>query len=118
MYAPAIGRASLTERTVLAGREVFLGRRRGPLAMLPFVGPAVIASIAYRVHCDLAVLSARGSARVALGLRSVGSPVQMRLDEPQLLVGLAADLCEDVRARFADRRDDWSVFGFETALDP
>jgi hypothetical protein len=47
MYAPATGRASLTERTVLAGREVFLGRRRGPLAMLPFVGPAVIASIAY-----------------------------------------------------------------------
>ena len=47
MYAPAIGRASLTERTVLAGREVFLGRRRAPLAMLPFVGPAVIASIAY-----------------------------------------------------------------------
>src|SRR5712671_2128616 len=47
MYAPAIGRASLTERTVLAGREVFLGRRRGPLAMLPFVGPAVITSIAY-----------------------------------------------------------------------
>src|SRR6476646_1448710 len=47
MYAPAIGRASLTERTVLAGREVFLGRRRGPLAMLPFVGPAVIASVAY-----------------------------------------------------------------------
>jgi manganese transport protein len=47
MYAPAIGRASLTERTILAGREVFLGRRRGPLAMLPFAGPAVIASIAY-----------------------------------------------------------------------
>src|ERR1700732_3539561 len=47
MYAPAIGRASLTERTVLAGREVFLGRRRGPLAIFPFVGPAVIASIAY-----------------------------------------------------------------------
>ena len=47
MYAPAIGRASLTERTILAGREVFLGRRRGPLAMVPFAGPAVIASIAY-----------------------------------------------------------------------
>jgi manganese transport protein len=47
MYAPAIGRASLTERTILAGREVFLGRRRGPLAVLPFAGPAVIASIAY-----------------------------------------------------------------------
>src|SRR6201998_1250424 len=47
MYAPAIGRTSLTERTILAGREVFLGRRRGPLAVLPFAGPAVIASIAY-----------------------------------------------------------------------
>src|ERR1700748_1206381 len=47
MYASAIGRASLSERTILAGREVFLGRRRGPLAMLPFAGPAVIASIAY-----------------------------------------------------------------------
>jgi manganese transport protein len=47
MYAPAIGRTSLSERTVLAGREVFLGRRRGLLAMLPFAGPAVIASIAY-----------------------------------------------------------------------
>jgi manganese transport protein len=47
MYAPAIGRTSLSERTMLAGREVFLGRRRGPLAMLPFAGPAVIASVAY-----------------------------------------------------------------------
>jgi len=47
VYAPAIGRASLTERTILAGREVFLGRRRGPFAMLPFAGPALIASIAY-----------------------------------------------------------------------
>ena len=47
MYTPAIGRASLTERTILAGREVFLGRRRGPLAILPFAGPAVIASTAY-----------------------------------------------------------------------
>src|ERR1700730_3813188 len=47
MYAPAISRTSLSERTVLAGRDVFLGRRRGPLAMLPFLGPAVIASVAY-----------------------------------------------------------------------
>src|SRR5260370_27053799 len=50
MYAPAISRASLSERTVLAGRDVFLGRRRGPLAILPFDGPAVIASIAYIFH--------------------------------------------------------------------
>jgi len=47
MYAPTTGQASLTERTVIAGREVLLGRRRGPLAILPFAGPAVVASIAY-----------------------------------------------------------------------
>ena len=47
MYALTTGQASLTERTVIAGREVLLGRRRGPLAMLPFAGPAVVASIAY-----------------------------------------------------------------------
>ena len=36
-----MGRASLTERTILAGRELSLGRRRGPLAILPFTGPTV-----------------------------------------------------------------------------
>jgi manganese transport protein len=38
---------SLTQRTVLAGREVLTGQRRGLRAILPFAGPAVIASIAY-----------------------------------------------------------------------
>src|SRR5690349_15836865 len=38
MYTPAMGRASLSEG---AGREVSLGWRRGPLATLPFTGPAV-----------------------------------------------------------------------------
>src|ERR1700756_5263861 len=47
MYTPITRRASLSQHTILAGREVFLGRRRGPLALLPFAGPAVIASIAY-----------------------------------------------------------------------
>ena len=36
-----MGRASLTERTILAGRELSLGRRRSPLAILPFTGPTV-----------------------------------------------------------------------------
>ena len=40
-------RASMTERTVFAGREALAGRRRGMRAVLPFVGPAVVASIAY-----------------------------------------------------------------------
>jgi manganese transport protein len=40
-------RRTLTERTVAAGHEVLAGRRRGLRAVLPFAGPAVIASIAY-----------------------------------------------------------------------
>lgn len=40
-------RATLSERTAHAGREVLSGRRRGLRAFLPFAGPAVIASIAY-----------------------------------------------------------------------
>ena len=39
--------ASLTDRTVAAGREALAGRRRGLRGFLPFAGPAVIASIAY-----------------------------------------------------------------------
>jgi manganese transport protein len=38
---------TLSERTVTAGREVLAGRHRGLRAFLPFVGPAVIASVAY-----------------------------------------------------------------------
>src|SRR4051794_31206446 len=40
-------RTTLTDRTVAAGRDVLSGRRRGMRAILPFAGPAVIASIAY-----------------------------------------------------------------------
>src|SRR5260370_6906858 len=47
MYTAGVGRAWLKEGKILAGREIFLGRRHGPLAILPFTGPAVIASIAY-----------------------------------------------------------------------
>jgi manganese transport protein len=37
----------MTERTVLAIRDVLSGRRRGPATALLFAGPAVVASIAY-----------------------------------------------------------------------
>ena len=40
-------RATMTDRTMLAGREVIAGRRRGMRTFLPFAGPAIIASIAY-----------------------------------------------------------------------
>jgi manganese transport protein len=41
------GRGSLTQRTVLATRQVLAGRRPGVAGRLAFVGPAVVASIAY-----------------------------------------------------------------------
>ena len=40
-------RLSLSERTVQAGAEALAGRRGGVRGFLPFVGPAVIASVAY-----------------------------------------------------------------------
>jgi len=36
-----------TDRTVAAGREIIVGQRRGIRALLPFAGPAIVASIAY-----------------------------------------------------------------------
>src|SRR5437764_6414403 len=39
--------ATLTDRTILAGSEALAGRRRGLRTLLPFAGPAVIASVSY-----------------------------------------------------------------------
>jgi manganese transport protein len=47
-WAARIARqGSLTDRTVAAAQDVLAGRRRGIAARLAFVGPAVIAAIAY-----------------------------------------------------------------------
>lgn len=43
--AAAVGATST--RTRLAAQSVIAGRRKGPLALLPFFGPALIASVAY-----------------------------------------------------------------------
>src|SRR5665213_3593692 len=43
----ASGAGTSTTRTREAARAVLAGRRRGPLALLPFLGPAFIASVAY-----------------------------------------------------------------------
>jgi manganese transport protein len=40
-------RSNLSDRTALAGQTVLSGGRRGPRGLLPFIGPAVVASIAY-----------------------------------------------------------------------
>jgi manganese transport protein len=42
-----LAQATLTDRAILAGSEVLAGRRRGLGALLPFAGPAVMASVAY-----------------------------------------------------------------------
>jgi manganese transport protein len=47
MGAAMPGHGSLTARSVAAAREVLAGRRSGLTAHLAFVGPAVVASIAY-----------------------------------------------------------------------
>ena len=44
-----------TERTVSAGRAVLTGQRHGLRAFLPFIGPAVIASVAYMDPGNFAV---------------------------------------------------------------
>jgi manganese transport protein len=44
---PMAGAGSLTARSVAAAREVLAGRRSGLAAHLAFIGPAVVASIAY-----------------------------------------------------------------------
>jgi manganese transport protein len=43
----AVIRPNLSERTAMAGQSALSGRRRGVRGLLPFVGPAVVASIAY-----------------------------------------------------------------------
>jgi manganese transport protein len=42
-----LAQATLTDRAILTGSEVLAGRRRGLGALLPFAGPAVMASVAY-----------------------------------------------------------------------
>ena len=43
----SLAQATLTDRAILAGNEVLAGRRRGLGSLLPFAGPAVMASVAY-----------------------------------------------------------------------
>jgi manganese transport protein len=43
----SLSQATLIGRAILAGSEAFAGRRRGLGSLLPFAGPAVMASVAY-----------------------------------------------------------------------
>jgi len=42
-----LSQPTMTGRAILAGREALSGRRRGLRSLLPFAGPAVVASVAY-----------------------------------------------------------------------
>jgi manganese transport protein len=61
------GIASLSSRTVAAGRAVLAGERRGLRASLAFAGPAVIASIAYMDPGNFAT-NIQAGARYGYGL--------------------------------------------------
>jgi manganese transport protein len=54
---------TLTERTVRAGRLTLRGQARGLRALLPFAGPAVIASVAYMDPGNFATNLAAGAGR-------------------------------------------------------
>src|ERR1700722_3910227 len=43
----AVSRPTLSDRTAIAGETALSGGRRGLRGLLPFIGPAVVASIAY-----------------------------------------------------------------------
>src|SRR4051794_39149143 len=47
LMSSVTARPNLSERTAQAGEAMLAGRRRGVLGFLPFIGPAVVASIAY-----------------------------------------------------------------------
>ena len=59
--------SNLSARTVAAGRDVLEGRRRGMRAALPFIGPAVIASVAYMDPGNFAT-NIQAGARYGYGL--------------------------------------------------
>jgi manganese transport protein len=43
----SLSQATLTDSAIFEGNEVLAGRRRGLHSLLPFAGPAVMASVAW-----------------------------------------------------------------------
>ena len=97
-------RLSLTERTVLAGRESLAGQRRGIRAFLPFAGPAVIASIAYMDPGNFATNIQAGAkySYALLWVVVVANLVAMLFQALSAKLGIVTDqsLAEACRERF------------------
>jgi manganese transport protein len=104
---------TLTERTIVAGRETLAGRRRGLRAILPFTGPAVIASIAYMDPGNFAT-NIQAGAKYGYSLLWVvllANLVAMLFQALSAKLGIAADasLAQLSRDRFP-RRAVWAMW--------
>jgi manganese transport protein len=105
---------TMSERTVAAGVEALAGRRRGVRGFLPFVGPAVVASVAYMDPGNIAT-NIQGGAQfgyMLLWVVVVANLVAMLFQSLSARVGIVtghslASLC---RMHFP-RRLVWAMWG-------
>ena len=98
------GKDTLTDRTTRAIREVLAGRRRGPRSALLFVGPAVIASIAYMDPGNFAtnIQAGAGFGYVLLWVVLMANLIAMLFQALSAKLGIATgrNLAEMCRAQF------------------
>jgi manganese transport protein len=97
-----VERTTSSERTTLAVREALAGRRRGLAAILPFAGPAVIASIAYMDPGNFAtnIQAGAGYGYALLWVVVVANVVAMLFQAMSAKLGIVtnrnlAELCRD-----------------------
>ncbi len=98
----AIVPQTLTEQTCFDIREALAGRRRGPRVMLSFVGPAVVASIAYMDPGNFAtnIQAGAGYGYALLWVVAVANVVAMLFQSLSAKLGLVtgrnlAELCRE-----------------------
>lgn len=100
--SPAVVPQTLTEQTCFRISEALAGRRRGPRVMLSFVGPAVVASIAYMDPGNFAtnIQAGAGYGYSLLWVVAVANIVAMLLQAMSAKLGLVtgrnlAELCRE-----------------------
>ena len=113
MEEPYPAASGLTARTDLAITEALAGRRRGVRAMLPFVGPAFVASVAYIDPGNFAT-NIQAGAKYGYGLLWVvllANAAAMLFQSLSARLGIATgqNLAELCRAHF-DRRVVWVMW--------
>ena len=104
--SPAAVPQTLTEQACFDIRETLAGRRRGVRAMLPFVGPAVVASIAYMDPGNFAtnIQAGAGYGYTLLWVVAVANGVAMLFQSLSAKLGLVtgrnlAELCRSALPR-------------------